>query len=515
MLRVLYIPLDERGCNHRYPGLLAEMTGAMELVTPSKEMLGKLKRPADLEKLWEWVYKQAPGCSAAILSVDTLVYGNLVCSRLHHRSWEQCRETLDRFRVLKERCPFLKIHAFNLVTRVAAYDGDYEDPDYWSDYGLSIWKHAYLTDKLQRGDATQADKHELQELAVSIPTEYLSDFLSRRKVNRQVNLASLALLKENVFTDLVVPKDDTAVYGYAAMDQQALSQKTKEWNLMHRVMVYPGADEVGCVLTARVFLEHMGFTPKVLVRYSSVLGPQIIPKYEDRPLQESIKAQVASLGGYTVGCGTESNLLLAVHSPGETMTEAGSQDEKGAKYYSLHSMHEFFSFLNHYADEGKCAALADVCFCNGADKEMMSHALQAGVLDKVCAYGGWNTAMNTVGMVLAHGAITACLTGRGLSARQRALSDSFLARKIIEDWLYQGDLMYSMLANPLAYYPKQTDPYHLNGDEEPIRSLTQRLLDGKIHETFPNGFHGHAVELRYLWFPWSRLFDIDFDFTLA
>ena len=35
----------------------------------------------------------------------------------------------------------------------------------------------------------------------------------------------------------------------------------------------------------------------MLFRSSSVYGPFIVPRYEDRPLQEGIKAQITSLGG--------------------------------------------------------------------------------------------------------------------------------------------------------------------------------------------------------------------------
>lgn len=515
-MKVLYVPLDERACNLRFPQLLAEMTGDVELIVPPAPLLGKLKRPADVAALWAWVLGCAPGCDRAILSIDTLLYGNIVNSRLHHLTAEECDTLLDNFRALKRQVPSLIIHGYNLVARVAGYNSASEDPDYWAVYGKVIWRYAYLTDKTGRGLQSDADQAELEELRGSIPQEYLNDFLARRAVCRHVNLAVLDLVKENVFVDLVIPKDDTAEFGYAAMDQRAVAHKVAALKLMRRVMVYPGADEVGSVLFARVFCAHTGFMPRVLVRYSSLLGAGAVPLYEDRPLHESIRAQVASAGGVTVEDTRESDLLLAVHAPGVRMIEAMDQDGKDVAYYSHHAMHDFFRFIHYYRGfNEKACALADVCFANGADKEMMAHALSDGILDDIDAYGGWNTAMNTVGVALAHGIISAYMNLHGASDSRRRLSRTFLLRKIVEDWLFQADLLSQIAARPQDFYDRPADPYALGMDEEPIRVLTQAKIYSKIREVFPDGFRGEDIQFDRLRFTWGRLFDLDFELSLG
>lgn len=69
-----------------------------------------------------------------------------------------------------------------------------------------------------------------------------------------VNLTSVELVRENVFDILTVPKDDTAEFGYAALDQMAIMQKAEEEQLMNRVYCYPGADEVGSVILREYFV---------------------------------------------------------------------------------------------------------------------------------------------------------------------------------------------------------------------------------------------------------------------
>ncbi len=58
------------------------------------------------------------------------------------------------------------------------------------------------------------------------------------------------------------------------------------------VVIYPGADEVGMLLLARAVNKKRRLTPSFKVEFSSVNGPFIITRYEDRPLLEGIKGQI-------------------------------------------------------------------------------------------------------------------------------------------------------------------------------------------------------------------------------
>ena len=53
-------------------------------------------------------------------------------------------------RQLKKQNPQLHIHAFNLAARVAAYNDNHEDPEYWQEYGYDIWRYTWLWDKKKR-----------------------------------------------------------------------------------------------------------------------------------------------------------------------------------------------------------------------------------------------------------------------------------------------------------------------------------------------------------------------------
>lgn len=473
MAKLLYIPLDERACNYNYPQALAQLAQGIELLVPPKEWMGLCKRPADVEKLWAWVFSHANECEYAILSVDTLVYGNIIGSRIHQKSTAECQALLDRFIRLKQAHPALHIHAFHLVARVAAYNNAAEDPDYWALYGADIWRLGYLTDRQKRGLGGSKEAEELENLRRAIPERDLTDFLHRREVDLAANLRCVELTAQGVFDILTIPKDDTAEYGYAAMDQLAIAKLVRQKRIMNRVLVYPGADEVGCVLFARIFNLIKGFIPRVYPRFSSVLGPQIVPLYEDRPLYESVKSQIVSVGGICVECAAESDCLLAINSPGKAMIEASAQEQKDISFSSHINMHELLRYIHYYHTcYQKPIGLAEVSVCNGCENEFMSYALQSGALEEVCAVGGWNTAQNTIGVVLAQTVIAAHEHGFfDLPAQLDAMKRQ-KAHALIADWLFQSNVLPQFLKET----ENKLDPFALGIHAQyALRCIMSRL----------------------------------------
>lgn len=511
MTNILYVPLDERACNYSFPRKLAQMTQGIRLLVPPYGDMGRLKTPANYGRIWEWLFENAPRCDYAILSVDTLVYGNIINSRTHHRTCGECRDTLENFRRLKQSSPNLKIHAFSLAARVAAYNDAHEDPDYWATQGRSIWRYTYLTDKISRGHADGAEERERDGLKAAIPPDVLDDFLERRKVDRFTNLYCVDLVKDGVFDVLTVPKDDTAEYGYAAMDQSAIAKKVREERVMDRVLVYPGADEVGCVLFARVFNLIKGYAPRVYVRYSSTLGPTIVPKYEDRPLHESIKAQITSAGGICEDNTDHADCMLAVNAPGKTMIESSEQYTKDLSFTSHINMHEFLRYIGYFTDHyRKAVGLAEVSVCNGCENEFMDYALLSGVLGKVQSVGGWNTAQNTIGVVLAQTVIAAYYDRFASDPGRFRLSEEFKLRSIVCDWLYQSNVLHRFLLETAG----EIDPYALRDSYGSVKEYFELHLKEMIEEKFGGRYKGAGIAVRNLSFSWDGVFYIDFDIEL-
>ena len=507
MTKIMYVSLDDRACNYEFAGYLAALTDDLELLRPPHEIMGFLKRPADVEALWDWVFENAPACRYAIFSVDALVYGNLVNSRIHDLSLKACKERLQRFRKVKEIAPEMEIHAFNLVARVAAYDNSFEDPEYWSTYGYSIWRYTCLLDKEYRKEITAEEKAEQRQLQDKIPKEHLDDFLHRREVDRAVNLECVALTAERIFEILTVPKDDTSEYGMAAIDSAHLFKEVAARKVQSRVYSHLGADEVGSVLLARIFCRSKAFVPHIYVRYSSVKGPLVVPKYEDRALHESVKWQITSIGGIVSEEATGSDAMLAMNASGTKQVEAMDQDrEIDSAFRANQNLPEFLAYICSYQKRyRKVVGLAEVSCCNGCENMFMNMAEESGMLRSVHAFGGWNTAQNTIGVVLAHMVIAAYYNGFKDDREKWLLSESFKLQFLTTDWKCQANFT-PQYAGKIKAGMVRTDPYHLQGEYGTVRKWYLDQIQSWLEDYTRKWYPEYKCLVKKYEFDWDSLF---------
>ena len=144
MLKILFLPLDERPCNYRFPAMMCKDCSGVELLMPPREMLGYKKQPADTDALMQWLLQNAENCDAAVISVDMLLFGGIVPSRLHHWTKEECLAKMNVLRKLRQTSPKLKIYAFSLILRAPAYSSSEEEPDYYATWGRSLFELGLL-----------------------------------------------------------------------------------------------------------------------------------------------------------------------------------------------------------------------------------------------------------------------------------------------------------------------------------------------------------------------------------
>lgn len=138
-MKVLFMPLDERPCNFNFPQDIVKVRGDIELVVPEKSLLGDKKTAADTKKLWKFVFGNVGDCDYVVFSIDMLVYGGLIPSRLHCLRSEEVEEYIENIKKVKEFNPNLKIYAFNCIMRSPQYDSAEEEPQYYANYGYSIF----------------------------------------------------------------------------------------------------------------------------------------------------------------------------------------------------------------------------------------------------------------------------------------------------------------------------------------------------------------------------------------
>lgn len=499
MKNIMLIPLDERPCNYNYPLVLAKNTD-INLLLPPREILGCKKKPAQIVDLWEWIEENIYDCDYLITSIDMLVYGGIVPSRLHNFTEKECIERLERLGKLKVNNSRLKIFAFNLIMRVPSYDSSEEEPDYYAHYGAKIFRYSWLWDVINRNMASDDDKSEFENLKKEIPNDVLEDYTNRRKVNSSVNLRSVDMVKRGIIDFLIIPLDDCSEHGFSSLEQQKILDEVEKNNLQDRVYIYPGADEIGCTLLARVCNELNNTKPCVYVRYSSTIGPQIIPKYEDRPLNESIKSQVIAAGGIIVDNSIEADIVLMINSPALGGYKMGESPEafyyKDRSYYSMRNLREFVETLKYYIRKNKRCSIADVAFCNGADQELLNMLLKQNLIDKIYSYAGWNTSGNTLGTVISHSMIK-------LNYSRNEI-DEFYILRLLEDWGYQAMIRQDISREDLPVMGLSY--FNIGEKNEEVTEKAKRRLEDFKAKNLENIMRGY--EIKRVYFPWNRLFEI-------
>ncbi|WOO87971.1 DUF4127 family protein [Mollicutes bacterium LVI A0039] len=494
-MNILYLPLDERPCNYRYPNDIASTNSNVQLIRPELDKLGLKKQEANFTNIKAFLEEHCDNHTTIICSIDMVVYGGLIPSRIHHYQFLELEARLMYLQQLKEQYPKLKIYGFSSIMRTPSYSSSDEEPDYYEQYGEQIYKRKAILDKIARlGDCEQLNS-ELN--AIDVPDEIIKDYEQRRATNLQINRKVLELVKSTVIDHLVIFQDDSAPYGYTAIDQKNIKDYIHQLNLDFKVDIYPGADEVGCSLLSRAYNEANAIQNKIYVEYSSINGPQLTPLYEDRPMYETLKSHIDVTNSIIVESPAEADYLLMINAPGEKMQESWDQFEQRDRTYDSHrNLKYFVAKIKYYIDLGKKVAIADCAYANGCDIELIRLLDELNLLDKIYGYTGWNTHANTLGTVISTMQIT-----EGIN--HELITNNI--NHIIEAGFYQAIVRMDITKNTLSKYDlnyfdlKQHQATIVNLEIEQLSKLYKQL---NISEKYP-------LQLLEVLHPWNRMFEID------
>ena len=524
---LIYVPLDDRPCNVYYPQWIARLQPQIQLQVPPPELLGKKKQSAPIDRLWNWlevtleIALRVDQNPVGILSMEMLIYGGLLPSRLHQSSLEDLLKRLQKLRELKKRYPGLKIFASSLIMRCPTYNSAEEEPDYYAEWGASLFRWGWLQDRNRDSLLTPLEQQEWRELQQQLPAAILQDYRDRRETNLQVNLAIIELVAEGIIHFLSMPQDDAAPAGFTRLDQRRIADEIDRQHLENRIPIYPGADEVGCTLLARAFLENSQKTssenqsrnlpenlyqnsPRIYPFYGTPIADTLIPLYEDRPVGQSVLAHIQAAGAEVALNPQEADIILALNMPGLTMQESWEQTTKDSSYDDR-NWGDFCDRIGEYLNQGKAVALADIAFANGGETECIQRLDQAHLLDRLVAYGGWNTCGNTLGTVIA----TALLGWR--SSQRDAITFNLLSR-LWEDWLYQSIVRQHLIRQ---YLPTiGASYYEFAQQDQAIAEETSRCLQQQWSLNCQHSFQNYTIESLRIQHPWGRMFEIHLDLHL-
>lgn len=495
-MKIVYLPLDERPCNYHFAGRIAEGSG-VEVVKPEKDILGDKKRPADFDGLKNFLLSNAPDADSYVLSLDMLLYGGIVPSRLHHLPEDVLCQRLGVVAHIKEINPKAKIYAFALIMRCPKYSSSDEEPDYYGDCGREIFLSGQVKHKLQLGYMDKDEAEALLDTYSGIIGEHLPDFETRRKVNRNLLLKAVEMLHKSI-DFLIIPQDDSAEYGYTSMDREAIKAEIRRRGLQD-VAMYPGADEVGMTLLSRAVCENRGITPKIYCEFAHENAPNVIPLYEDRPLGATLPFQIGSAGCVSCDKREDADIILYLNYPAHSPVEVF--EEKSAGYDERH-LAAFTDSIIKSVQAGKVTALADGAFCNGGDKEFLRALNERMDVLSLSAYAGWNTSSNTLGTVICQAVFVSLF---GDNAHQKR----FLAERLYEDVGYCGYVRAYVTQNLLP--ARGYDYFNAGEAAGEVAGLVKKELAAFMHAYFPNVAKVYDIHICQM--PWRRMFEVDLALT--
>ena len=540
-MRIGLIPLDERPANTRYPAMLAAIAGA-ELALPPAEALSARRRPADCAALGRWLAAEAPQLDALIVALEQLGHGGLIAARTSAEPAAAILARLEPLRALRRAHPTLTIYGFSVITRVSNANDAVEEPAYWAEYGERLYALSQLLDRRRQGQPVAA---ELAALEAAIPAAHRRDFLGRRLRNHAVNLAALGLLEDATLDLLVLSSDDTSPFGLPSAekawlagwgellergrqgDKETRRQGDKETALRYRqvspglpvsvspgLLMYPGADEVACVLLARLLNARAGAVPRVAVRYAPPEAVANVAAYEDGPIHLTVERQLLAAGGGLAedeaalstqhsALSTPPDLWLGVNAPLPRRAEWDSAHAEVERAGRQDALGELVAEAAAQLAAGMPVAIADVAYPNGADPAL-SDALLGGIeLGALAAYGAWNTAGNTLGCVIAHAFVARLIT----TPEGRAAHTRFLLHRLVEDWGYQ-----QLERAELRGWLHATTGHHNPQTPEMVAVAEARIEArlGAFIARLPGFGETFRIAPGSVRLPWGRTFEVDF-----
>jgi hypothetical protein len=260
---------------------------------------------------------------------------------------------------------------------------------------------------------------------------------------------------------------------------------------------------------------------------------------------ELLKAHLAPLDGIVADNQAEADFLLFINAPalkqgvGELQWAARfskeellqripialkpyAEDLYSDKYFQMtrqemqtprRSPEEFCRAIVNAVRQGKQVALADVAFVNGSDLILGDQLVHHPEIARLTGYGGWNTAGNTLGTVVAQAVIYMVALKDGIQPEQRKAHLEFLFLRFLDDYCYQAlERSLCMLEDLPVYGLSPTETRLPDGD---IARNIERKVAGRLEKqakilekVFQDAGLLRAVRVFNIYLPWQRLFEI-------
>lgn len=459
-MKIAFIPIDNRPVCYTLAQQIADIDEELELLLPPREMLGDLKKIANIHGLLQWL-KDLPQIDKAIISLDTIAHGGLIPSRRSVETFEEIKSRLEQlWNILLAKNT--KVFAFSSIMRISNNNINEEEKEYWNLYGEKIFQYSYNSHKIA------PEIFENKE----IPDNILQDYLQTRKRNFDLNKYYLELMQteniKEIFDTLVFSKDDCAQYGFNVAEAQNLQQIINKTNV--NAFVKTGADEIPLSLLSRAITQNKNI--KIAPIFTNPSYTNKISKYEDVSVFDSVKGQI-ELAGATIANETNADIILLVNN---------FKDEQGELVMGV----DVEGTQKDFELPQKPYIIADILNANGSDNCFVKNLFSKELNKNFLGYAGWNTTGNTLGSALCCGLTKYVSKKTNENAFQKVQFVRFA-----DDWAYQANVR-----KELKSYLTEISTSELKTHMTPYEKVLNNVLNTSYN----------SINYSY---PWQRFFEIE------
>lgn len=490
--KIVLLSLDERPCNLLFPEKLFSHK-EIEIIRPEK--LGNKKMPASIEEIARFLKKECQDADGFVVSMDMLLYGGLVPSRLHHDTKDILLKRMQILKEIRKENKKLIIYAFQVIMRCPDYSSDDEEPDYYEIYGKEIHDVGVAVHLSRLGIDGDISVGKALE---KVDSKCLDDYIFRREINRYMNVETLQMARDGIIDALVIPQDDSSKYGYAALDQKVVREKIAEYNMEDKVLMYPGADEVELTLLSRMLNHFADKKPKIYVKYASEMAKKIIPLYEGCSLSNTVKYHILSAGCQMTESYEQADIILFITAPSDHMEEADVQPSEKLEYCMERNIAEMIDLLKECLENKKIISIADNAYANGGDLGIIKILNHNNLLMSVDGYAGWNTSANTLGTAIAE-AVDSILFGRTKEHMY------FLAERYVEDVGYCSVVRKEITMK----LPNNMNYFNICEADGLVAGMVKDALVDFINKNLSSICND--IEIKKVTMPWRRMFEVNLE----
>ena len=505
-VKILLIPLDDRPPCLQFTQRIG-LIGHADVVTPPKELLGRFTTPGQCDKIIEWLQRQdLASFDAAIVSLDMLVYGGLVASRVNAVDSATALRRVDVLQQLHQKAPRLRTYVQSVIMRLAPTSDSTNGA-----FRAQLAKWAEVS--VQQTDSSRLITTAME---AKIPASALEDYKRARKRNLAVNSKAINLVRTGAIDYLILSQDDAKPVGVHVADRLQLVAQTERLNLTGKIAVQPGADEVSMLLLARALDQHYSFSPRIKAVYSSAAAADKIMPFEDKPLRQTVSYHIRATGTREAQDEKSADLLFYVfasrYEPGRAASFAAEIEDK--------------------IRQGRRVLIADidpVGNVQGGDSAFITELSRRRLLPELNSYASWNTAANTIGTTLPQGLVFAIAEAKLLG--DPAMRDSiwtaqnwFTFHRVLDDYYFHG--MERMHINKHFGQAGLSSTVLNDAANKQVEAYATGLLQQsftKLSTVYANRITGsrqlqvqcaQPSNMRFT-LPWNRTFEADINFDIT